>query len=246
METSEYTKISELEEKHWWYAGLREKVLHDLKNNLPSAGVFKVLDAGCGTGYTLFEINKKFHGFGVDYSVDALNFCRNRLLNRLVRADVSCLPYKNGVFDAVISLDVLYHKNVLNDKTAVCEFRRVLRPGGTLILNLPAFEFIKSNHDINIHTLRRYTRPGLKSILEKSGFNSIKTVYRNVFLFFVIAIFRLSTKFYSNTNHKRKSDLGDTNFLLNRMLLSILRFENIIFRKIEAPFGLSVYSLARK
>lgn len=245
MNKGEYEKIFKLEKDHWWYVGLRGRVFQSLKKYLPDTQKRLILDAGCGTGFSLLELEKFGIGFGIDVSEKAIDFCKKRDLNKLSQGSVNHLPYKNDIFDAIISLDVLYHKDVYSDIDVLKEFYRVLKPGGILVINVPAFDFMHSTHDIAIHTKRRYTVGSLNRRINETGLTVEKVNYRNIILFPLIMIFRMFKNFNTNSNHS-ESDLKKLPSWINKLLVGILRLENIVFDKIPAPFGLSVYCIAKK
>lgn len=244
MKESEYRSIYSVEDAHWWYKGLREIVFSSLKSAV-SGRVF-ALDAGCGTGAVLKRLLEEGHrAVGVDFSPTALAFCAERGLSRLVRGSVSELPFRDESFDAVVSLDVIYHAAVEDDVEALREFRRVLRKGGVLILNLPAFEFLRSPHDLANQTKRRYTKAMLAEKLKSAGFSIERVTYRNAALFPAIATVRLLKKAFAAGDSK-DSDLGKVNPVLNSALTCVLSLENVILRRLDMPFGSSVFSVARK
>ena len=132
---------------------------------------FKLLDAGCGSGGMLARLREKFPRakfVGFDVSEHALALTMARKLDvQFVQGSVNQLPFADGEFDVVLSLDVIYHQAV-DDREALREMRRVLRDDGFLIVNVPAFEFLRGGHDIAVNTARRYTRPQLAQLLEES------------------------------------------------------------------------------
>ena len=132
MESSEYASMFRHEDSHWWYRALDDF----LEKAINIAGVrngARVLDAGCGTGRVLSNLAKRFSCIGVDYSELAVDFCRQRGLNELHQGSVMALPIDDATVDAVVSMDVLYHKAV-DDVAALREFGRVLKPAGQVFL----------------------------------------------------------------------------------------------------------------
>jgi hypothetical protein len=147
----------------------------------------------------------------------------------------------------VISLDVLYHLDVADDLKALREFYRVISRDGILLLNLPAYDFLKSSHDEVVHTRHRYTLRDVKNKVEGAGFTVERATYRNTLLFPLAMAARLLRKFHLQNEKKRGSDLGPLPGWLNRFLKGVLLFENrLILRGLNFPFGLSVFCVARK
>lgn len=246
MRESEYRAIYSVEDTHWWYLGLRELVFESLRNHSGKKNM-KVLDAGCGTGATLARLKAEgYQCFGLDFSATAISFCRERGLGHLLRGSVSELPFKKESFDAVVSLDVIYHAAVKDDVAALKEFRRVLKKDGILILNLPAFEFLRSPHDLANQTKTRYTKGMLKEKLKAAGLVAELLTYRNAPLFPAIAAVRLVKKLMPGRPEAKESDLGEVNPLVNRTLSGLLSIENRLMRMVAMPFGSSVYCVARR
>ncbi len=253
MEEQEYHTIYELEESHWWYIGLHGLVKDALWRHRKapppgSSGKAALLDAGCGAGKLLKDLSADYDpAVGVDISPVGVSLCKKRGLTKLITGSVSGLPFKDGSFDAAISLDVIYHMQVADDRTALRELQRVLKPGGILVLNLPAFEFLSGSHDRQVHTKRRYTTKELKRKLLSSGFEVSELSYRNAFLFPVIFLVRAVQKLTGSASHGTgKSDVTGLPGPINRLLTLLLLFENRLLKRVSLPFGSSVFCVARK
>jgi len=243
MEPREYDRMFSLEESHWWYRALRRYIGRALAGTLASRPA--VLDAGCGTGMLLAEWGDSVRGVGLDYSAEALRRAQRRELARLVRGSVERLPLRSAVFDLVVSADVLYHRGVSDDVAALREFARVLKPGGTLLLNLPAFGWLRSGHDVAIHTARRYTAPEVREKLIRAGLRPVRVRYWNFLLFPPIALVRLARRPRGGDAGAAQSDLTALPGWLNGLLDGLLAFEARL-GFLGAPAGLSVLAVARK
>ena len=242
MLPGEYETMFAREDSYWWYEGLRRLVLASLAD-LGARGKLRILDAGCGTGGLLGSLPDG--SWGVDIADTGIRYCRRRGLSRLVQSSVTRLPFRAGAFDAVISLDVLYHQWVADDLEGLREFRRVLVPGGTVIVNLPAYEFMRSEHDAAILTRRRYTRAELAEKLRASGFRPVHLTYRNTVLFPLALLVRRWRR-NERPGAAPRSDLVTLPAWLNRALLAVVDVENWIVRRAPLPFGLSLYCVAQK
>jgi ubiquinone/menaquinone biosynthesis C-methylase UbiE len=139
MEPSEYQMMYEVEDRHWWYVGMRRLTMQLLNGVYGNRPKLMILDAGCGTGAAAEYLSSFGTVTGLDLSPLALAFCRQRGLRRLNRGSVTQLPFPDGSFDLVTSFDVLYHKAVGAYQNALAEFHRVLKPRGRLLLGLPAY-----------------------------------------------------------------------------------------------------------
>ncbi len=134
MEPEQYALMARVERDHWWYVGMRRLVAALLADLPPADEPRRILDAGCGTGGNSAHLRAYGRVTGVDFSADALRFAAERPGLRLARASVESLPFADASFDLVLSNDVLCHLGVADDAVAACEFARVLRPGGVLLI----------------------------------------------------------------------------------------------------------------
>lgn len=212
-----------------------------LNKYLPKKNNLKILDAGCGPGAALLYLSRFGDVLGVDISDEALKFAKKR--GKVKKADISSLPLKDKTFDVVVCLDVLYHKWV-DAKKAFLEIKRVLKPGGILLIREPAFDWFRSSEDVASQTKHRFTTRELKRELENS-FDILKLTYANFFLFPVAFLKRLPEVI----GMKRKKGVGDASSvspLLNNILFFIFRTEPLLLEYINFPFGTSVLCVARK
>ena len=159
----------DVEDRHWWYLGLRAWSPRPIARLAGGKADFSILDAGCGTG-KLLEACASYRSVGLELSPDAFPFLRRRGLENVVRGSVVRMPFPDETFDLVVSNDVLCCVETPGDLHALLEMGRVLRTGGNLLLNLPAYEFMRSHHDAAVHTKQRYTRPRLRAMLARAGF----------------------------------------------------------------------------
>lgn len=244
MEEREYEVLYKLEQKHFWYQALHKNIIDTLKELFSQGNKIKILDAGCGSGLLLQKLQQIGTAFGFDLSEYALKFCLQRQLKNISRATVQHLPFEADMFDAVISADVLYHRNVPEDRKALLEFYRVLKTGGSLVLNLPAFEFLRSAHDIAIHTQRRYKKKQLELLLRSCGFKINQCYYRNWLLFPFMVLSRLLRKVHMKA--KPESDVSLPPAFLNNTLTKILFADDWLARQVPIPAGLSIFCVATK
>jgi SAM-dependent methyltransferase len=235
-----------VEEEHWWYVGLRELVFSYLSQYAGEGS--RLLDAGCGTGGFLAFLEKRggIRTCGFDFSEDALHFCRKRGLQNVAKGSVCEIPFDDGSFEMAVSLDVLCHMDVRNDIDAFRELRRVLVKGGLLILNLPAYDALRSTHDRAVHTRHRFTLGEVREKTIEAGFEIVKITYRNTLLFPLALLLRLIMKVRAEKEGNARSDLTPPPGIINRLLTGVISFENRLIRLVNLPFGLSVFCVARK
>ena len=245
MEKDEYENMFNLEDFYWWFKGLRNLVFSSIKK-FSGRGRIKLLDAGCGTGKFL-ESCKAYEAYGIDVSEEAIRFCRHRNMTNFKKASITDIPFDSNSFDVVTSMDVLSQRGINNDLTALKEFYRVLNNNGTLILNLPAFKFLRSTHDEVVHIRQRYDRIELNKKLDDVGFKIEIITYRNTILFPLILLKRFAGKYFREKGEKVQSDLRPPPMLINSILTYILFLENkLIDLGRNFPFGCSLYCIARK
>jgi len=240
MKAEEYERMYHVEDHHWWYAGMRAvsaAMLADV--GTPT----RILDAGCGTGRNVVELEKLGRTVGVDVSAVPLGLAARRGLTRLAQASIGALPFADRTFDVVTSFDVLCHGAVTDEGAALRELRRVLRPGGWLLLHLPAYPWLQSAHDRAVDNVRRYSARDVRALLADAGFRLWRLTFANTVLFPLAAAKRLADR--ARRDPDRPSDL-DTGFGPAAPLLrGILRLEARLLRHVDLPFGLTLVALAR-
>ena len=231
-----------VEDELWWYRSLRSLVARELKRRLRTASP-RILDAGCGTGASLVAWTRALHVpcSGIDLSSAALAHCRERGERRVAQASVEALPFGDAAFDAVVSLDVLCLDGV-DESRSLVEFHRVLRTGGLLVLNLPAFESLRGEHDRAVRIRRRFERTDAEAMLRASGFTVSRVAYWNTLLFPAVWLVRRLRR----GGTEATSDLAPVPAPLNLLLVALLRVEAVLFRVIRPPFGTSVLCVAMK
>jgi len=245
MDPQEYRLIFTVEQAHWWYLGM-EKITRAILNNwVGSDSNLSILDAGCGTGAGMSTYLADYGKVtGMDISPLALGFCRKRKLTSLALASVIEIPFQSDSFDLVTSFDVLYERAVPSDLTALIEFSRILRPGGLILLRVPAYDWLRGQHDVTIHTARRYTASQVTRLLKDSGFRLLHITYANTLLFPLAAAKRLLEHVRPHT--PASSDLSVNVGVFNELFKRILASEAFLASRIGLPFGLSVIVLGQK
>jgi len=192
VERSEYERLSQAEDRMWWFRGLHANLLGVLAEE-GGARRRRILDAGCGTGGLLARLRGAYPDatiVGLELDADALRLARAKSGAALCRGSVDRLPFAANAFDAILSADVLCHDGV-DEERALGEFRRCLAPGGLLVLNLPAYPWLHSAHDVAVANARRYAKGALRRQLAASGFGDIRLAYWNSLLFPVMLLRRL-------------------------------------------------------
>ena len=223
---------------HWWYRVRRELVLYLVRTYASSAK--DVLDVGCASGDTLEVLQGAYKVSGLETSDEALRVARARGFS-VVTASLPNIPHPDNSFDVVLMLDVLEH--IEDDSAAVREVQRVLRPGGIFITFVPAYMFLWSVTDVRSHHFRRYTRPELVSVMKSAEFSIIRSSYFNTLLFPAIASVRLVTRLFGI---HMTTEMSPNLNIFNGLLYSIFHLELSPLTFVDLPFGVSIFSVARK
>ncbi len=246
MNPAEFENIARAEDEMWWFAGMR-KILEAWIGRLPDSKFGRVLEGGCGTGYMSNWLAGRYGWkmFPVDLDYAGLSFGRTSGVPRMVQTDISRLPYADGAFDAVVSLDVLVHFPRGEVATAIEEFYRVLKPGGKLILRVSALDALRSRHSIFAHERQRFTRPRIVEAVGGAGFEVLDSSYANSLLL-PVAWFKFRI-WEELTQQEAQSGVEVPNALLNHMLTCPLAFESFWLRRGgRFALGQSILVLATK
>lgn len=238
MSPAEHDILRVAEEQHWWYAVLHRLVLTEMRARVPAGAA--VLDAGCGTGGMLSRLGE-WQAKGVDVSSAAVAHCHQRGLPGITQASVSALPFPDACFDAALSLDVLYHAQV-DEPAALGEMARVLRPGGVLILNLPALDCLRGAHDAAVCGTRRYTVCHMREMLQAHSLEVDMIHYWNAWLFLPLLLWRR----WSRRDQSARSDLRPVPGFLNRLLALSGHLDARGCRHLRLPFGSSLFAVAHR
>jgi len=247
MEAHEYETMAAVEHTHWWYRGMRALAAAWLDQAYLPAAAADILDAGCGTGGNAEFLKRYGHVTGIDLAPLALELGRRRLPGGLARASVLELPFGDASFDLVCSFDVLYHRDVLRERDALAETHRVLRPGGRLLIRLPAYRWLYSSHDRSVHTRARYTAGGVRALLVGCGLRVERLSYINSLPLPIAVGQRLLERVVSGDANGDDSHMAMPSAPLNTALGMVLSTEAAWLRRGGSfPAGLSVLALARK
>lgn len=243
MNVEEYDVMYRQEQAYWWFIS-RTELLHFYLGEIarPAAGA-RIMDLGCGTGANLEVLSQYGTAIGLDFSEDALAFCRKRALPRLARGNGQALPVASDALDMVTAMDSLEH--IPDDIATLKEAYRVLKPGGTLLVTVPAFGFLWSEHDEALQHLRRYSAAELTNKMKLAGFVPGKTTHVMFLLFFPVLAIRVIQNFTKKNTHPKTSITLLPGFV-NQLLLLLNRIEMWLLRWINYPFGVTIVAVATK
>jgi SAM-dependent methyltransferase len=244
MQEHMYNDTYAAEDGHWWFLNLRKILAQSIRERVGRPRGLAILDAGCGTGRNLVFYQTYGSVAGVDQSSVGLAYCRKRGIQNLARGDVCRLPFKTASFDIVNSTDVLYAVAAEHGIDLLQEARRVLKPGGLLLLNTAAMNILYSDHDRAGMTQKRYCKSELVKLVEKAKFELLEVRYWNSFLFLPVVGYRFGRKFLNPGKRETRGDLRQPNWLINSLLYRIMRIDWTIGGAL--PFGTSLFCMVRK
>lgn len=247
MDRIAYETFARLEDTHFWFVS-RRRIFFDLLDRTLGAGRDRaVLEIGCGTGGLLAPLQRYGSVHGLDIDHESVAYCRNRGFDRVLCGSGYQLPYADASFDLVCLFDTIEH--IPNEHRALAEVRRVLRPGGYLLVSVPAYQWLWSQNDRTAHHCRRYTRRRLVRLLRETGLEVARASYFNTLLLPLIVPTVLWQKLmdrlgrlpegYNNTSVPVPGPI-------NRLFTWLMSSERHWLRHADFPFGHSVIALARR
>jgi ubiquinone/menaquinone biosynthesis C-methylase UbiE len=242
VERGEYERMAAVEDRMWWFRGLHANLVSAWRKSGGKGGV--LLDAGCGTGGLLAWLAEAAPASlrcGLELDEGACRVAARKAGGRIVAGNVAQLPFADGSLDAIFSADVLCHRGVAEDQ-ALGSFRRCLKPGGVLVLNLPAYRWLLSAHDAAVDNVRRYGRGEVLALLAAAGFVGAYAHYWNSILFPVMVLRRkLPRAQWSSSG----SDVALLWAPLERLFAACLAFEaRLAAAGVRFPFGGSILAIA--
>jgi SAM-dependent methyltransferase len=233
----------ELEDRHWWYRG-RRRIIDVLLQQLELPPGVEILDAGCGSGRNMVELARFGTVTGLEISDASVARARERGIGEIVQCSITELPLPDARFDVAVCLDVIEH--IEDDERALRELHRVIRPGGTLLVTVPAYQWLWSEHDVINHHKRRYTCKTLSAVAERAGWEVLRTSYFNGLLLPIAIVHRRLAR-PAHVVDEPASDLQRTPERLNSVLEWPLRLEaRLIALGLRIPAGLSLAAVFRK
>jgi len=242
VERDEYERMHAVEDRMWWYRGLRTLAAGLLSRALSASGARgAVLDAGCGTGGMLRRLGPAVAGrptLGLEYDGVAASFAAGKAARPVVGGSVNQLPFGDGALAGYLSLDVLCHGGV-EPALALKEAHRCLNAGAIAVFNLPAYEWLLSAHDRRVHNVRRFTRRQAGALLAGHGFRVLRSSYWNTLLFPLMLLHRLFGR------DDAESDVHDYPAWLDALFSAALAIERAAIRAgLALPFGGSLIVVA--
>ena len=235
------------EARHFWFRGFRWFVTPLIRSAVRGRTAPLMLDCGCGTGANLELLGRFGRAYGFDLSEVGSRLAREAGRTSIARATVTAAPFPSGIFDLVTSFDVLYSLEEPDERAAVGELFRVLKPGGFAIVNVAAMPMLTGDHSVLSHERRRYTRSSLRLLLERAGFTIVRLTYTNATLFIPLAMVRAFHRWRGlSAEAFAQQEIAVPAAPVNSALTALLGLESVWLRAFDNPFGSSLLCLARK
>ena len=229
------------ERVHFWFRGFRRFVEPLIARAVP-AGRAEILDCGCGTGHNLHMLRRYGRAYGIDLTWGGLQYARGQGERQVARASVAQLPFADARFDLVTSFDVIYSLEDAVERAAIGEMFRVLKPGGTLILNVAALAALRGNHSVLSGEVRRYDKADLRRRLEAAGFRVTHSTYTNFSILPLVAATRLLQRWRGHVESQEEITVPAAP--VNALLSGLLAIEAAALRRIRMPIGSSLLAVA--
>ena len=235
------------ESRHFWFRGFRAFVTPLVRCATAGRPDPLLLDCGCGTGANVELLGTFGRAYGFDLAEIGLRIGREAGRTRLARASVTAVPFPTGSFDLVSSFDVLYALDDRDEREAIAEMYRLLKPGGFAIVNVAAMNALRGDHSVLSHEVRRYNRRDLRERLEAAGFTVVRLTYTNATLFAPMAVARLMQRRRGlRDESEAQHEISVPPEPLNAAMSVVMWAESLWLRVFNAPFGSSLLCLARK
>lgn len=236
------------ETTYWWFQALHD-ILIDALKHLPLPVEPCILDAGCGTGQNLVNIRQQIPStvVGFDFSAHAIPFWQRRNLHTTCCASINEIPFPDNTFDVAMSIDVL-ESDAVNEQLAYAELWRVTKPGGYIILNVPAYPWLMTEeHHQAVHASRRYIRKTLKMLLQQQPVDIFRLTHVFASVFPAVAGYRLCLRAFDHApTAENRSEIRPLPGMINKALYGIMCVEALILKQIDLPFGSSIMAVVSK
>lgn len=244
MDVAEITRLAAYEDWYWWHRA-RRRIIDQLLQRALTGRDLRILDVGAGTGATSKALEKYGRVLAVDASAAATTIARTRGLD-VARMDAGRLALPDATFDLVVVLDVIEH--LYDDASAVRELRRVLKPGGVLLVTVPAYKWLWSSHDVANHHWRRYRRGELKQVLLGANMDVEVCSYVMMSMLLPAAAYRLLERLPGRAVSEEEAHVRFTSVppLLNWALSHAAAWGGHLAGRVWLPFGLSIAAVARR
>ena len=239
MERVIYDRMAELDELHWWYRARREVLAALIERTMDLPRKANILEVGCGTGHNIKMLEQFGKVDGIEIDPEARAFAEKRLGRSIASAPLPEMPgIQRNHYDLVAALDVVEH--IEDDKAAVAALASCLKPGGKILVTVPAHQWMWSAHDELNHHKRRYSKAGLKALIQGSGLCLDSIGYFNSLLFPLAVGARLAAKLTRRGGGDDSLPPKPVNYVFERAFAA----ERRLVGKVPLPPGLSLFAVA--
>lgn len=241
------------EDFHWWFASRTRALNAVLEPLLPKTPDFKLLDIGCGAGNMIHHLSRYGQVKGLEIDPRPVKKAQERGYDVDQFDATQPMPFDENTFDAVTTLDVIEHNE--DDLAILADSYRILKPGGHMIITVPAFMWLWTyNDDINAH-VRRYTAGELRQKLSQTGFKVRRVTYNNFFVFPLAAALLLSRRSTGSHTELASHHLDEDEYqvemepaspLVNSVLTQVGKIEAGLMKMVSLPVGTSLIAVGQK
>ena len=239
MERIVYQQMAELDQRHWWYRARRRIIADLIRREVRPPANAQILELGCGTGHNLAMLSGFGHVEGLELDEEARALSEKRLGRKIMSAP---LPELAGVpdhnYDLIGAFDVIEH--IDDDRAALASIATKLKPGARFIMTVPAHQWMWTAHDVANHHKRRYSKSGLRTLIENSPLKLERLGYFNTLLFPLAVAERTASKLRGKNN----GDVSLPPAPLNSLLEKIFAAERHLVGRLPLPPGLSLFAVA--
>lgn len=242
MDPEAYLEMASVEATHWWFAARRE-ILDGLIGNLALPQQARILEAGSGTGGNLMMLSRHGSVSAIEMDEGACAIAREKTGGRFAILQgrfPEHIPFQGETFDLIFMSDVLEH--VERDVETLVALRRLLAPGGRLLITVPAYPWLWGPHDVFLHHQRRYTAKSLRDAVLEADLRIDRVTYFNTLLLPMAALVRAKDRLL---RAKKSSGTAIPGAFVNRMLFLIFRSERHLLGRFNLPAGVSLLAMVR-
>jgi SAM-dependent methyltransferase len=232
-----YLEMASFESRHWWFVG-RRRILESLLSSLALQQGAKVLEIGCGTGGNLRMLSKFGAVSAMEMDVIAIDIAKEKagdICDIRQGYGPDGFPIFATKFDLICMFDVLEH--IEKDVETLAAIKKLLNPGGCVVITVPAFQWLYGTHDEFLHHKRRYSADQIRKVAASSGLAIRRISYFNTLLFPFAVLARLKDRLFPG---KQATGAGMPPALVNTAFKSIFGFELNLLKHINLPFGVSL------